>query len=715
MTRDQAKQEIRSRVTELLRPAKSKVSGKQSYICPVPSCENGSGVDGTGMIPTPKDPYKYKCFKCNFSGDSFDIIGIQYDLTDYKDKFNKACEIFGIIVDKNKKSGNDSTHNTYTQTTHNNNTQTVTADVEEDYTSFFEECSAKIDQTDYPARRGLSSSLCKRFNIGYCAEWKVPLERYLKGGLTSSGKQRTKESWQYIPAGPRLIIPTGKGSYLARETRAELTDEQKKHTKTKVGEVQIFNLSTINTSDKPVIVVEGEIDALSIIEVGGEAIGLGSTSNYNKLLDYLKKGAKPKHPLLLCLDNDKAGKETTNKLKEGLESLSVPYYVVDVAPGYKDPNDYLCDNRDAFATVVRCAEEYPNEIEKKKLQRESAAASFNGFLKEIEESKARSYIPTGFKSLDNLLDGGLYAGLYVIGAISSLGKTTFCLQIADQIAKSGRDVLIFSLEMARNELIGKSLSRLTYIYDKSAEKKNAKTVRGIMTGSRWENYSSAETMLIDTAMDQYKGFAGHIYITEGVGDVGIKEIRERVEKHTIITGESPVVIIDYLQIISPTDPHFTDKQNTDKAVLELKRLSRDKKIPILGISSFNRDNYTAPVNLASFKESGAIEYSSDVLIGLQYEGMDYQEGETEKQREKRIRELMSENITRAKNGTAQKIEIKILKNRNGSKGSADILYYPMFSFFKDISDEPKDEWRPMRTNAEYASFKELSADDPLPF
>ena len=47
-------------------------------------------------------------------------------------------------------------------------------------------------------------------------------------------------------------------------------------------------------------------------------------------------------------------------------------------------------------------------------------------------------------------------------------------------------------------------------------------------------------------------------------------------------------------------------------------------MPIVGISSFNRENYTAPVNLSSFKESGSIEYSSDVLIGLQYDGMDYE-------------------------------------------------------------------------------------------
>ncbi|MCL2355466.1 MAG: DnaB helicase C-terminal domain-containing protein, partial [Oscillospiraceae bacterium] len=66
-------------------------------------------------------------------------------------------------------------------------------------------------------------------------------------------------------------------------------------------------------------------------------------------------------------------------------------------------------------------------------------------------------IPTGFKNLDDALDGGLREGLYVLGAVPSLGKTTFALQIADYIAKQGRDVLIYSLEMTKIRLTARSI------------------------------------------------------------------------------------------------------------------------------------------------------------------------------------------------------------------------------------------------------------------
>ena len=77
------------------------------------------------------------------------------------------------------------------------------------------------------------------------------------------------------------------------------------------------------------------------------------------------------------------------------------------------------------------------------------------------------------------------------------------------------------------------------------------------------------------------------------------------------------MIIDYLQILAHYNMRATDKQNTDKPVLELKRLSRDYGLPIIIVLSFNRENYLSPVSMSSFKEGEASKYNSDVLMGLQ--------------------------------------------------------------------------------------------------
>ena len=675
MDRDTARTEIQRRAKELLQPDNS----KQGYICPI--CGSGSGNKGTGI--TTKDGIHFTCWAgCFSNSDIIDIIGMEQGLTEYREKLNAAAKELNITIDDSsgftlRYQNQDKTERDTQQSIHNN-TYTIRPkeEAEPDYTDFFLQANKNITGTDY--HRGLSLDTLNRFKIGYVESWKHPKA-------------------PQAPASPRLIIPTSKHSYLARDTRAELTEDQKRYSKSKVGKVRIFNSKSLAAATQPIFIVEGEIDAMSIVEVGGEAIGLGSLGNVSRLLTMLEQ-SRPLQPVIICLDNDDNQKAQENvakalgKLREGLKRLNIPFFEEDIAKHYKDANEALQADRAAFAAAVEKAihnaaatEEERREEARAELEREAVSYWLPNFIKNIEESKTAAYIPTGFLAVDEVLDGGLYAGLYIVGAISSLGKTTFCLQIADQIAQAGNDVLVFSLEMARNELIAKSVSRLTLIQDieQNGTTKNAKTTRGILTGSRYKYYKEAEQRLIQSAITRYSEYGTHIYITEGIGNVGVEEVREKVKKHIEITGKAPVVLIDYLQILAPADIRATDKQNTDKAVLELKRLSRDYSIPVIGISSFNRDNYTAPVNLASFKESGAIEYSSDVLIGLQYDGMDYQEGESDGTRQKRLRGLMKQVIEDGKAGRPQKIQVKILKNRNGSKGEAPIDFYPMFNYFTD--------------------------------
>lgn len=273
-----------------------------------------------------------------------------------------------------------------------------------------------------------------------------------------------------------------------------------------------------------------------------------------------------------------------------------------------------------------------------------------------------------------MLEGGLYEGLYFIGGISSLGKTTLAQQITDQIAEAGGDVLIFSLEMSRTELISKTVSRLTLldIIQNNGNTRDAKTARGITTGTRYFNYSSTEKALINRAVTTYSQFAEHIFIHEGIGDIGVDAVRAEVAKHIKYTGKKPVVLIDYVQILAPAEIRATDKQNIDKAVLELKRISRDFKIPVIGISSFNRAGYKDAVTMEAFKESGAIEYSSDILIGLQLKGVG----------------SSNFNVDEAKRKNPREIELVILKNRNGKTGEkVSFEYYPLFNYFREFTEE----------------------------
>lgn len=659
MERQEAREQLKGQLRAYVESITHKSKGANMYVCPL--CGSGTGSHSTGAFSI-KDGTSWKCFSCNEGGDIFDLIGKHEGIADHSEQLKKAGEIFGITIDSYRATAQENfrecqkqpkteqyTHSNIHTNTYTQQPQTAGAD----YTDFFLQAHSHIEETDYPQRRGLSKAVIDRFKLGYVAEWRHP-----KAPNAS--------------ASPRLIIPTAKGSYLARDTRAEIPEEQRAYSKSKVGTIQLFNRKALQEAKKPVFIVEGELDALSIIEVGGEAVALGSTTKAKALVELLKT-QKPSQPLIIALDNDTAGQKASEELIEGLKGLSIPYYRLNPCGEYKDANEALQGNREAFRQVVEEAEHIQDEAEQAQrgaYLNTSTAHYLQSFIDGIADSVNTPYIPTGFKGLDAVLDGGLYEGLYIVGAISSLGKTTLITQIADQIAQAGQDVLIFSLEMARAEIMAKSISRhtLQQVLSSGGDIRNAKTTRGITTGKRYENYSKTERDLINGAIVAYSRYAGHIYISEGIGDIGAEQIRETVKQHTLFTGNTPVVIIDYLQILAPYSERATDKQNTDKAVMELKRISRDYKTPVIGISSFNRANYSVSVTMEAFKESGAIEYSSDVLIGLQLKGMGEKDFDANEAKKKSPRE----------------IELVILKNRNGSTGDKlGFKYYPLFNYFEE--------------------------------
>ena len=692
----EAKEEILPRWEEILQRITTPAKKQGEYICLL--C--GHGAHGDGLKKNPRSTkYGLKCFgACGFSGDILEYLKRAEGLDSFTEQLERASSLLGISLDPPKKDprfldwdstigkdkpakevGQKQPKTEQEEATHMDiHTDTYThtdTQPEKDYRDYYKKCSERLgDVESYLASRGISKETASKQSIGYEPEAEVWEE-------IGEGKKR-KTSWK------ALIIPTSQSSYIIRNTDPEASEKNRYR---KVGEVHLYHIEkALRQTEKPIIIVEGELDAISILEVGGEAIGLGSTSNTGKLVEALKT-TKPEKPLILALDNDKAGATASEELSKSLSELKLPFYVANIYGEAKDANEALQRDRESLAYKVLNFEKWKLEEERKDyLQRETAYGRLGEFMDGIKASVNTPATPTGFPLFDDILDGGLYEGLYCIGAITSLGKTTLALQIADQIAsRTKKRILIFSLEMSRAELISKSLSRLTLmeVFKGGKSTKLAKTARGITDGDRHTRYSKEELGIMDTALKEYSSkYASKISIYEGIGDIGVQQIREEVDRVKRLFGEAPIVLVDYLQILAPYNEEYiraTDKQNTDKNVVELKRISRDYKTTIIGISSFNRDNYTAPVNLSSFKESGAIEYSSDVLIGLQFLGMDYEEGENDKQRDKRIRELRKSEDARGRAGQDQTIQLKVLKNRYGCKGDVILSFYPMFNYFEE--------------------------------
>ena len=310
-----------------------------------------------------------------------------------------------------------------------------------------------------------------------------------------------------------------------------------------------------------------------------------------------------------------------------------------------------------------------------------------GYYDRAKARAAKGAIHTGFAGLDDILSGGLYSGLYIIGGGTSIGKTSFILQLADTIAASGKDVMFYSLEMSADELIARSLSRITY------QHKGLTGALSMIECYLWKSKDRSEdevTTTLSAAYDEYINTIGkHLYITEGNSHTSIQDIKDNVQCHQIAAeislqpmDKSPVIFIDYLQLIAPesyyytytdqdgieherkTTPNQTDKQRIDKIIQDLKTLSRDLDTPVICVSSYNRGAYNKGANLDNFKESGNIEYSSDVCMCLQLQGATNSENNADKESSK---ELMKQEQEKLNNGQFGNIELCILKNRRGKK------------------------------------------------
>lgn len=159
------------------------------------------------------------------------------------------------------------------------------------------------------------------------------------------------------------------------------------------------------------------------------------------------------------------------------------------------------------------------------------------YINYIKEDTKIKRIPTCFNRLDNILSGGLPIGLITLGAIPSLGKTTFILQLADNISSlDNTKVLFFSLEMSKFDLISKSLSRLSYVSDDI------------------ENYTFDDLLLnkedvdYNALFERYTPLADNLYIIDNIYDM--KNIESCIaEFRDNNPSENIVVIIDYLQYI----------------------------------------------------------------------------------------------------------------------------------------------------------------------
>ncbi|MBU0727163.1 replicative DNA helicase [Patescibacteria group bacterium] len=261
-------------------------------------------------------------------------------------------------------------------------------------------------------------------------------------------------------------------------------------------------------------------------------------------------------------------------------------------------------------------------------------------------------IPTGYKSLDNILSGLQPADLVIIAARPSMGKTALALSIVQKIAiesSKKKTVGVFSLEMSKEQLVDRMFCSILGV-------DSWKLQHGQLDEKDFQNMGSVMDIL-DKAP---------IYIDDSVG-TSISELRAKARRLQMEHGLD-IIIVDYLQLMSTGNNAYAGNrvQEISEISRALKSLGRELHVPVIAISQLSRAvemrNPKIP-QLSDLRESGSIEQDADVVMMLYRK--DYYE----------------ENLTEEEKGVT---EVFIRKHRNGPVGKAELKFDKTQMRFYDI-------------------------------
>jgi replicative DNA helicase len=212
-------------------------------------------------------------------------------------------------------------------------------------------------------------------------------------------------------------------------------------------------------------------------------------------------------------------------------------------------------------------------------------------------------VPSGFFDLDLLTQGFQKSDLIIIAGRPSMGKTAFALSIARNVADlQPFPVVVFSLEMSRNQIIYRLLSNESGI-------SNSKLRSGIIKSNEWRLISKAINSLSDL----------NIYLDDK-SDITISDIKIKLTNLKLRFGSLGIIIIDYLQLISDIQVKDSRVQELSRITRNLKLLAKEFNVPIIVLSQLSR-NVESRTNkrplLSDLRESGCFSKSTTLYNSFQ--------------------------------------------------------------------------------------------------
>ena len=631
-----------------------------SYVCPF--CQSGGHGTANSTSAFSIKGERFTCFSCNKGGDVFDLAAKVYgiDESDNRAKLEAVAGWAGIALDLPARKQQPARPRAEAPTAAASEAKPIekkpTASYDEgraEEKAFLLKAQADIENpaaVAYLAERGWTLDEAKALGMGYGKN---------AYGFTCLVLPWRGSDYYHID---RLLKPIGNLKYT--KPLSDINPEKPSKAKP-VGAQPLYNPAALD--GEAFVAVEGVFDALSLESMGVPAVALGGL-DADRLIDALK-ARESKPTAILCLDRDEPGREAEAKAVEKFESGGLPYRLVEWPDETcKDADELRKRDRAAAQAFFQAA--YTAAVDERQaasdeayseLMRASGIVSMSEVVTKLYAGEGLlPPVPTGLTFLDTALDGGLPVGLTLLAAASSTGKTTFLIQVADNVAATGKPVLFISLEQSAKELAAISVSRL--MSKRGTPTTRADILNPAKRGSwdvdMWEAFKGAAEWYCENV-------SPYLCVYSGIERPGVKDVEAIARNIKKRCGVAPVVCIDYLQMLRAENDRDADKTTVDKHMTALRRLSARLETPVICISSLNRESYDTDISTTALKESGSCEYGADLILAMQTEGI--HEAAADKTNtdtlKARIRQLREENEGRA----IRRLELRMLKNRNGAR------------------------------------------------
>ena len=293
-------------------------------------------------------------------------------------------------------------------------------------------------------------------------------------------------------------------------------------------------------------------------------------------------------------------------------------------------------------------------------------------------------IPTKFRGLDNLLNGLHGSDLMILAARPAVGKTSFAMNIVEQVALQGYSCAVFSLEMSKEQLTQRMMCSVAGVSMSNA-------MKGNMSKSEWLKIAKARELLADAK----------IYID----DSALIKPQEVLSKCRRLKAKGGLdfVMIDYIQLMNSPSSRKSDnrQQEISEISRNLKIMAKELNVPVLALSQLSRavETRKGRPQLSDLRESGAIEQDADIVMFIHRPDKSATEKDLAEGK-------VQQNVA----------EILIEKHRNGPTGMVKLFFKEECTKFLNLNietGEAEDTDKPIRTNTAVTGYESLPvAEEP---